>query len=227
MRNRLSTPKRRALAAASTAVLVVAATPQAADQKIDLATWDQSGAYGGMRATEFLGSEVRGKAGTKIGEVDSLHIDREGQVTGIVVESESAFDAGHVHFAVPWDDVVLGAADDAVAVPIDADNVAHFSLFRDDPKPRVAQWRATDLLHDLVYLASGDQYGIVEDLILNREGRIEAVVVSPDIGFRERARKAYPWYGPGYDAEVNRYTLPYDLREIELLGPFDYNAMKD
>lgn len=52
------------------------------------------------------------------------------------------------------------------------------------------------------------------------------MVVSPDIGFRD-ARKAYPWYGPGYDAEVNRYTLPYDLREIELLGPFDYDAMKD
>ena len=52
------------------------------------------------------------------------------------------------------------------------------------------------------------------------------MVVSPDIGFRD-ARKAYPWYGPGYDPEVNRYTLPYDLREIELLGPFDYGAMKD
>lgn len=122
---------------------------------------------------------------------------------------------------------MLGAADDAIAVPIDADNITDFGLFRESPEPGVAEWRATDLLYDLVYLASGDQYGIVEDLILSRERRIEAVVVGPDIGFRERMRKAYPWYGPGYDVEVNRYTLPYDLRETELLGPFDYQAMND
>ena len=223
MRQRLAV----ALAGATLLALATSAAPDAADEKIDLATWDQSGAYRGIRATEFLGSEVRGKTGTPIGEVDSLYVDRDGQVTKIVVESESVFDAGHVHLAVPWDDVVLGAADHAVAVPVDADNLTDFSLFREDPAPGVAAWRATDLLYDLVYLASGDQYGIMEDLIFSREGRIEAVVVSPDIAFRERARKAYPWYGPGYDAEVNRYTLPYDLREIELLGPFDYNAMKD
>ena len=219
--------KRLAFALTVAALMIRADAPDAAEEKIDLATWDQSRAYAGMRATEFLGSEVHGKAGTKIGEVDSLYIDRDGQVTRIVVESEGAFDAGRVYLAVPWDDVVLGAADDAIAVPIDADNVPDFSLFRDGPEPGVAQWRATDLLHDLVYLASGDRYGIVEDLILSRDGRVEAVVVSPDIGFRERTRKAYPWYGPGYDPQLDRYTLPYDLREIELLGPFDYNAMKD
>jgi hypothetical protein len=67
--------------------------PMRPTSKIDLATWDQ--AYGGLRATEFLGSQVRRKAGTKVGEVD-----RDGQVTKIVVESESVFDAGHVHLAV-------------------------------------------------------------------------------------------------------------------------------
>ena len=140
--------------AAAVVVVVTPAAPDAADDKVDLATWDQSRAYGGIRATEFLGSEVRGEAGAEIGDVDRLFVDRDGRGTKIVVESDSAYDAGHVHLAVPWEDVVLGAADDAVAVPIDADNVADFGRFRDDPEPGVAQWRARDLLHDLVYLAS-------------------------------------------------------------------------
>jgi sporulation protein YlmC with PRC-barrel domain len=198
-----------------------------ANDKIDLTTWDQSLAQRGRRATELFDTKVYGEGGEEIGEVENFYIDRDGQVTRIIIESGGVFDIGDVHLAVPWNEVKMWPDEDGILVPINDDNVPDFSLFREDPAPGVAAWRATDLIHDLAYLAGGDQYGMVEDLIISPEGMVEAVVVGPDGGFPSGDRRAYPWYGPGYDPALNRYELPYDQREIEVLGPFDYQAMQN
>jgi len=208
-------------------VLSLGAIPavDAADDKIDLTTWDQSLVYRGWRATEVLGTKVYGKGGDVIGDVENFYVDMNGLLTKVIVESGGVFDVGDVHLAVPWNEVKKWPGEDGILVPIDNDNVPEFSLFREDPKPAVAVWRATSLIGDLVYLASGDQYGIVEDLIIG-DGQVEAIVVSPDVAFEDRDRRAYPWYGEGYDPIADKYELPYELREIGLLGPFDYEAME-
>ena len=58
--------KRLAFAAATAVALVASGAPEAADDKIDLATWDQSRAYRGIRATESLDWKVRGETGQEI-----------------------------------------------------------------------------------------------------------------------------------------------------------------
>lgn len=216
-----------AASAAALAAWQVPALAGSADDKIDLTTWDPSLIHRGWRATEFFDTKVYGQGGDQVGTVENIYVTMDGRVSKVIVESGGLLDIGDVHLAVPWDDLKMWPGEDGILAPIDNDNVPEFSLFRDDPEPGVATWRATDLIGDLVYLADGDQYGMVEDLIIDGEGKLEAVVVSPDIGFADRERKAYPWYGPGYDPALHQYQLPYDLREIELLGPFDYDTVED
>lgn len=206
-------------------LVLISSAAASTDDKIDLTTWDQSLLHDGWRATEFLDAEVYGKGGEQIGEVENFYVDIDGRLTQVIVESGGLLDVGDVHLAVPWDEVRKWPGEDGILVPIDDDNVPDFSLFRPDPRPGVAVWKVTDLIHDLVYLADGDQYGIVEDLIVAPEGRVAAIIVSPDISEAGGKRTAYPWNGDGFAAEVGRYDLPYDRREIELLGPFDYHTV--
>ncbi len=210
-----------AFAILALSIPVSAWSAAAAADKVDLTTWDPSLLHRGWRASTFFGTKVYGKGGDQIGEVENFYVDMDGRVTKVIVESGGILDVGDVHLAVPWDQVKMWPGEDGLLVPVNNDNVPEFSLFRDDPHPGVAVWRVTDLIGDLVYLADGDQYGMVEDMIISLDGKVEAIVVSPDVSFPDRERKAYPWYGQGYDPMEDRYELPYDLRDIELLGPFD------
>jgi sporulation protein YlmC with PRC-barrel domain len=215
------------LIAASSLALIMPGPASAGESKIDLTTWDQSLVHRGWRATEFFDTKVYGEGGEQIGAVEDFHVDMDGNVTRVIVESGGVFDIGDVHLAVPCDQVLMWPGEHGIVVPVRDENIPDFSLFREDPELAVAVFPATDLVGDLVYLADGDQYGVVEDLIVDWDGRLQAVVVSPDVGFTDRNRKAYPWYGAGYDPVRDRYHLPYYRREIELLGPFDYDTVEN
>jgi hypothetical protein len=72
-----------------------------------------------------------------------------------------------------------------VEVPVDEDNVPEFSLFEGDEEvttgPRA--WRASELLNDYVSLQDSPRYGIVDDIVIDRQGRVQAVVVYPDVTY--------------------------------------------
>lgn len=208
-------------------VLTAGTGAAAQDQdRIDLATWDQAVAYRGWRAQEFLDAVVYGKNAERLGEVLNFYIDREGQVTKVIIESGGIFDIGDVHLSVPWGDVTTWLSEtDGIVVPIDNDNIADFSLFREDPSPGVAEWRATDLIDDHVYLADDRGFGIVDDFIFDLDGQIQAIIVQPDLGQQKRDPVAYPWFGLKHDPLAERVDLMVEQREIEVLGPFDYDAL--
>lgn len=206
-----------------------AMSANAAQDKIDLATWDQAKFYKGWSAEEMFNKPVRAENGEEIGHVENIIVDAEGRVKKIIVEAGGFLDIGDTHLGVNWDQVKLAPEDEALVVPIDPDSVPAFSLFDNDENipsgPRA--WRATELLGDYVKLKDVPAFAIVDDLIFDKDGQLQAVVVIPDIVYGVPGRYLYPFYGYryGYDPGSDTYDLPYNRDEISNLKPFDYSAL--
>ncbi|MCB2056042.1 MAG: PRC-barrel domain-containing protein [Geminicoccaceae bacterium] len=215
-----------------------------AQEKIDLATWDQASLYDGISLEDMLGEDVVDPNGEEIGDVRNILVTPDGRISRIIVEAGGFLDIGDTHLAVPWDQLQFD--DDAVVVPISEDSVDEFDLFGKN-YPEIAQneWKAFDLLSDTVYLEDGKVYGIVDDIIADTDGRIQAILVQRG-GTYGTGEYAYPYSGyygfrypmgygvaPGSEGEVAAedvrapgYHLPYAESEVMELGPFDTSRFK-
>ena len=200
-------------------------------EKIDIALWNQTDLYDGWTAEQLYDTQVIGITGEDIGEIENLVINADGRVTDIIVEAGGIFDIGDTHFAVNWDEVEFAPDMEWVQVPVEEDNVANFSLFGDDEVvtgPRA--WRASELINDYVALEDTMRYGIVQDIVISQDGKVEAVVVYPDVAYGVGRPYAYPYYGyaydRGFDPGAETYNLPYTMSEIQELGPFDYSQFR-
>lgn len=213
----------------STGVLaLLAATPATAQEMVDLKDWDQSKLYDGWSAEALFDTPVYGVEGEDIGEVENLIVDADGKVEAIVVEAGGVWDIGDTHFRVPWGDVEVGPAMERLTVPVDEDNVANFSLFDDEVVTGPQSYRATELIDDLVSLKDAPAYGRVDDLLFDREGQLQAVIVEPDVAYGIGVGRpyAYPYaYPAGYEPRGEYYELPYTRADIEDLQPFDYEKL--
>jgi sporulation protein YlmC with PRC-barrel domain len=218
--------------AMSAAPLALAQAQSKQTDKIDIASWNRADLYDGWTVEQLYDTQVRDSAGEDIGEIENLVIDADGQVTKIVVEAGGVFDIGDTHFAVNWDEVEFGPDLEWVQVPVDEDNLENFSLFDGDDEvttgPRA--WRASELINDYVTLEDMRGYGIVQDIVISQDGKVEAVVVYPDVAYGVGGPYAYPYYGYGYDPAFDpgaeTYDLPYTMSEVQELGPFDYSQLR-
>jgi sporulation protein YlmC with PRC-barrel domain len=69
------------------------------------------------RATNLIGTDLRGPDGNKVGEIENLLIDRNGQVRGVVVEWGGFLGIGDREAVVPVERVQLGErADDQARI---------------------------------------------------------------------------------------------------------------
>jgi sporulation protein YlmC with PRC-barrel domain len=66
-------------------------------------------------------------------------------------------------------------------------------------------------------------YGYVNDVII-AEGRVQAVVVNPDLAYG-RGYYAYPYYSPSYYGYGPYYDLPYGEDEVGAVEPFEYERL--
>ncbi|MDX1654443.1 MAG: PRC-barrel domain-containing protein [Candidatus Competibacteraceae bacterium] len=197
-------------------------------QAIDLTTWDRSMLYEGWRAENLLDTEVVGLAGEELGEVEDLLINPDGSLDGIIIEGGGFWDIGDTHFRVSWDQVEVDPAMEYVTVPITEETVEEFGAFVDwDDRETVRRYRASELIGDYVSLEDTAAYGIVDDLIFDQDGQLQAVVVTPDISYGVTGPYAYPYYGYGYGAGygyqpgVDVYRMPYTRADIAELEPFE------
>lgn len=197
------------------------------EEVVDLTTWDYGALTKGWGAEELLDTTVRGADGEEMGEVENILVNAEGNVEKIIVEAQGFLDIGDTHFSVPWDQVEIGPDMEYVIVPINEDNLEDFNLFDDSEVsagPR--SWRVTELIDDYVTLEADLDYGYVEDLIFDQEGKLQSVVIVPAVAFGTPGYYAYPYYGYdyGYDPGSDIYALPYTRDQITGLEPFDYDA---
>lgn len=178
-------------------------------------------------ADDLRGSEVFGSGGEQVGTVQSIIMNKDGQVERLVVEAGGALEIGDKVIAVPWSeiDVTPGKAG-VVAKNLQADNVANFSLFNDRESvstgPR--SFRASELQGDFVTIGDNVDYGYVRDLLFEQGGKLLAVVVATDVAYDADGYYAYPYYGYdyGFDPGLDNYSLPYTGDEIGEYEPFDY-----
>ena len=106
----------RVLTAASLAIaLLVAPLPGVAQASAPSMTpaerhdWERS-----HRVSKIIGSEVRNKAGDKIGDIRDLMIDGSGTIKLAIVSTGGFLGVGDRLHAVPWDALALGPKDDHI-----------------------------------------------------------------------------------------------------------------
>jgi len=219
---------------------------------VDLVTWDYENLRGGWSADTLMDADVYGRDGEEFGEVEDIILNPDNSIRAIVVEAGGFLDIGDTHLAVPWERVEIGGNLEELIVPVDADNYEQYSLLgefgfgltgdevamadgarqiyrvSDDAETRGGTWRASNLLGDYVALQDEVAYGVVDDLIFDRQGTLTAVVVEPDINTGYAAGPyAYPFYGYefGFDPALDYYGLPYGYDEVGTLDPFDYGYL--
>lgn len=223
--------------AASAAALVVAAAGCAGPERlqsyvppraevVSLVEWDYDDLRGGWRAEQAIGMDVLGADGERIGEIDNLIVGPDGVVRSAVIEiGEGIFGIGGTRLSVPWQEVEFGPG--GASVPVDERNFRDYGLFRDvEAAAAPRSWKATELLDDYVRLAAGEAYGWVEDLVFDRQGRLEAVVVARDLEYGP-GLYAFPYYGYpyGFDPGLGYYRLPYEPMEVVGVEPFDFGVI--
>ncbi len=71
--------------------------------------WERS-----HRVSKIVGSEVRNKAGDKIGEIRDLMVDNNGTIKLAIVSTGGFLGVGDRLHAVPWDVLTLGPKDDHI-----------------------------------------------------------------------------------------------------------------
>ena len=94
--------------------------------------------------------------------------------------------------------------------------------------------RSSELIGNYVNLKGNVHYGYVRDLLVSKEGQLQAVIVNSDGGYDHGAGGfyAYPFYGyqhgHGYGHQLGwnpgdpYYNLPYSRADIADLLPYAY-----
>lgn len=224
--------------------------PLASAKTVSLDRWTYDELYrNGWRADELIDTRAYGANGNEIGEVENILIGPDGNIRSIVVAAGGFLGIGDTHFAVPWNKVQVSPKMERVTVPITEANYGDYDLFgaagfdvaakpgsgvrrveegtAGTGQPRV--WRASELIGDTARLKNKADYGYVQDLIFDRQGKLTAVVVEPRFtGDRNAAGPyAFPYYGygAGFDPGLDYYGLPYDSADVGTLNRFDAGRM--
>lgn len=219
-----------ALALALGTVLPAAAQEGGEGQElIDIRNWAYGDIYQGWRAEQLLNGDVIDQDGEDIGEVEDLIINTDGRIERVIIEAGGFLDIGDTHFAMAWDEVTM-MDPDTITVPFDEDNIEDYSIFGDvDSEPTgPRQWRVRELLGDYAQFSEGPRFGLIEDVIFDTAGNIQAIVIGADVGYGVGGPYAVPFtgYGYGYDPAYDYYEVPYAVEDIEALGPFNYEMMR-
>jgi sporulation protein YlmC with PRC-barrel domain len=253
-----------------------------AGEPMSLDDWTYDELYAnGISIGQILNADVYDPNGEDIGDVDNVLFNMEGEVQSIVAQVGGGFlNIGSTHVNIPWDMVSTENWIDGLVIPFGAEEVESYALvsggtdgevvgseevaelegglFQDyETGPNI--WRATELLNNAARLREGEafaNYGLVSDMVV-QDGRIAAVLVTPDAGFGAAGGLyGYPYAGTqgwtrgGMDGTTGVaadgttatteaaaptstmgttgiYDLPYDRAQVERLEPFDPAMLAD
>jgi sporulation protein YlmC with PRC-barrel domain len=181
---------------------------------------------GAWSAQEMIGTAVRSQSGEQIGEVHDIIVGKDGRISKVLVEVGGVVEIADQHIGVPWQQVQIGPEMQWVQVPLKEVEDGTFSLFGRTPQGEdvtVAQgaWRVNELVGDYASLRDVPRYGIVTDVLFDRNGHAQSVIVSRTTGVWGPAGwYAYPY--AGYFPGAYAYPLPYRRAEVDRFARFDY-----
>ncbi|MEO7698744.1 MAG: PRC-barrel domain-containing protein [Opitutus sp.] len=223
---------------------IAASNEQAA--KVDIHTVDmhkwKADSTTGWSVKKLIGKTVKSSKGEDVGEVDNIVFTPDGKVRQLIVSTHGFLGFGEKNLAVNWSDTTMGPGNVSVTTPITAESVKKYGLFDGFAKssgpiaPR--DWRSSELIGNYVNLKGNVHYGYVRDLIVAKDGQLQAVIVSADVGYAYGAHGyageyyAYPFYGhphglgyghhDGWNPGDQYYNLPYGEADIAEVLPYVY-----
>ncbi|WP_349370168.1 PRC-barrel domain-containing protein [Salinarimonas sp.] len=102
-----------------------------AENVVSLEGWAYDDLYaGGMSAEEFIDEyDVYGAAGEDIGDVEDVIVGADGSILAVVAEIGGFIDIGDTHVAVPWGEIEMNAAEQAITIPVTEENVENYGLY--------------------------------------------------------------------------------------------------
>lgn len=102
-----------------------------AENVVSLEGWAYDDLYArGMSAEEFIDEyEVYGAAGEEIGDVEDVIVGADGEVLAVVAEIGGFIDIGDTHVAVPWGEIEMNVAGQAITIPVTEENVEDYGVY--------------------------------------------------------------------------------------------------
>lgn len=238
----------------TTEMNVTDVTATSASEPVALEGWTYDDLYAnGIGINRMVGADVYGPEGDDVGDVENVLFDMDGNILSVVAEVGGLFELDDTHLNIPWDMVSAEDWADGIVIPFGEDEADSYIATAEQAGGTIVAsedvaevggdgagevetgpnvWRATDLLNGTVRLRDGAafaNYGVVSDLVV-RDGRVAAVLVTPDAG---SGLVGYPYAGPvgftpGTEAGApGTYDLPYDRTQAETLQPFDPAMLED
>ncbi|SEL63082.1 PRC-barrel domain-containing protein [Halomonas daqiaonensis] len=198
---------------------------------------------GGIRAEKLLNAKAIGTNDNVVGTIENVILDQENQIVTLIAEVGDMWGSASRHVSIPWEEAEL--VQEGVRVPVHEDNVEDYNLFDDEyvddsyifkgdmgqttqvegnvlTGPRI--WKITDVIDDFASLGNDTGMGYIEDILLTRDGVIQAIVVKPSSPEFGNGPQAYPFLGGSDDWQPNalHYELPYSGESVSDLPAFDY-----
>ena len=230
-----------AIAALGISSVVQAQQYDDSDNVIAINEWDYNDLYnqGGFDADWLMDRDVSTQEEADIGSVENVLINDKNQIEAIIIQIGGIWDIADTHVAVPWDQIDV--IDGNLQVPLRADNYDDYNLFAGENEyisksalQQVTQvddevdagnsiWKLSDLIDDYATMGEGTGYGVVENVLFNDDGEMQAVIVSGSSNDFADGTYAYPFYGYNHGWNPNRdsYNLPYTADDVSDMDNFD------
>ncbi len=196
------------------------------NQTIDIARWDNSAIYDGLSARNLLDEDAMGPGGEEIGEVEDFIIGKDGMVKAVVIEGGGFLDIGDTHVRVQWDKV-SDVTSEGLTVPLTDDAMDSGDLANiDDLPPDAGNFRVRELIGDTVQTSDFGMYGYIRDVIMTKEGKVQAVLVQADYNtYGVGGWRAMPYSAGYYDPSAPYYTTPYTVQDLDSLEAIDRDRL--
>ncbi|MEF2554291.1 PRC-barrel domain-containing protein [Aurantimonas sp. A2-1-M11] len=185
----------------------------------------------GFTAETLLQQDVAGQDGEPIGEVINFEIGDDNAIQRVLINSDGFLGIDETVIAVPYEAIDLTVDEDGIRASIEEDDTDAYSIFgpAEGSSTSASNFRVSLLLGDNVLLKGGDEFGYLADLAFDLEGRLQAVIVRPDISFDADGYYAFAFErsdvaGQAFDPSAASYTLSLDRDAVLEEEAFDYDA---
>lgn len=208
-----------ALAAATVAASAAyGASGETPSTVIDLEGWDAKAVQDDWRGATMLGNDVFTPGGAEVGDIEEIEVDRDGLVSGAVIEVDGAIGVDPQYFFADLGQIRFDDVEETATLTMSlADVRALDKAARPDQVDVEMHYKVSELLDMQVASADGERFGEVVDVLFDGPaGALSAFVIEPD--GRQARRFALP--------NAQDWVL-YDERRIDApFSPDELNALE-
>ncbi|MEQ8602137.1 MAG: PRC-barrel domain-containing protein [Marivibrio sp.] len=191
-----------------------AADSTATSTVVDLEGWDATAVQDDWRGAVMLGNDVFTPDGAEVGDIEEIQVDRDGFVSGAIVETDGAIADYPKYFFADLGDIRFNDVDETATLTMSLADVR--AIEKVDRPERVdveMHYKVSDLLDMQVATESDGHYGEVVDVLFDGPaGALSAFVIESD--GRAGRRFALPNEADWVLYDERRIQAPYSADEL-------------